>query len=437
MQEWTRRRWLHTAVTAPLGLMAVAGRRSAGQPSQSGPASDYGAGTLPVGIRSRVITGVNGIAMHVLEAGYDPPGRPGLLLVHGFPELGYSWRKVMLPLARGGLPRDGAGSTWLRPQRRHRRDVRRRPDAVLDAEPRARHDGADLRPRPSLAGRSGGARLRVSGRRMVRTHAPGHLPLGRDDECTLRRHGAAAVQYRQRPASHRRRRRPTWTTGSRRSRRRASTIRPTTRPARRIENMWRAPQGLHAFLRAYYHAKSADWPENTPFPLAASTAGGVRQAAALLRDGHGQGDGRAGGRGHADGRSRSRTAAGCRIPSWRCTAAEYGRTGFQGGLQSYRVGRVARLSAELQLFAGRTIDVPATFISGKSDWGVFQRRGQLRGDAEDGVHEVHRHAPDRRRRTLGAAGAAGAGGGPGGGVPAPEPHTWRLAAGNPSAIHGR
>jgi len=56
-------------------------------------------------------------------------------------------------------------------------------------------------------------------------------------------------------------------------------------------------------------------------------------------------------------------------------ASEYGRTGFQGGLQSYRVGRSPRLGAELQLFAGRTIDVPAMFVSGKSDWGVFQRAG--------------------------------------------------------------
>jgi len=58
-------------------------------------------------------------------------------------------------------------------------------------------------------------------------------------------------------------------------------------------------------------------------------------------------------------------------------AGEYGRTGFQGGLQSYRVGRMPRLSAELQLFAGRTIDVPSLFLSGKSDWGVYQRAGSL------------------------------------------------------------
>ena len=36
--------------------------------------------------------------------------------------------------------------------------------------------------------------------------------------------------------------------------------------------MWRAPQGVHAFLRAYYHYKSADWTGNKPFKLASFTA---------------------------------------------------------------------------------------------------------------------------------------------------------------------
>ncbi|MBW0007472.1 MAG: alpha/beta hydrolase, partial [Sphingomonas sp.] len=56
-------------------------------------------------------------------------------------------------------------------------------------------------------------------------------------------------------------------------------------------------------------------------------------------------------------------------------AGEYRRTGFQGGLQWYRcrTGRV--LEGELQLFAGRTIDVPSLFIAGESDWGTFQTPG--------------------------------------------------------------
>jgi hypothetical protein len=36
--------------------------------------------------------------------------------------------------------------------------------------------------------------------------------------------------------------------------------------------MLHAPQGLHAFFRAYYHYKSADWKRNNPHPLKARTA---------------------------------------------------------------------------------------------------------------------------------------------------------------------
>jgi pimeloyl-ACP methyl ester carboxylesterase len=53
---------------------------------------------------------------------------------------------------------------------------------------------------------------------------------------------------------------------------------------------------------------------------------------------------------------------------------EYGRTGFQGGLNGYR-GSPG--DVDLQVFAGRTIDVPSTFMGGKSDWGVYQNPGAL------------------------------------------------------------
>ena len=55
---------------------------------------------LPAGIASRMIPGINGLDMHILEAG--DPSHPCLLLLHGFPELAFSWRKVMLPLAALG-----------------------------------------------------------------------------------------------------------------------------------------------------------------------------------------------------------------------------------------------------------------------------------------------------------------------------------------------
>jgi pimeloyl-ACP methyl ester carboxylesterase len=148
----------------------------------------------------------------------------------------------------------------------------------------------------------------------------------------------------------------------------------TTRPAN--ENMWHPPQGIHDFLRAYYHMKSADWPANQPFPLSANTAAELAKLPRYYVMDLGKGMAES----VAPEMPSAAHIAGC---AWltdeqlRVYSSEFGRTGFQGGLQSYRVGRTPRLAAELQLFAGRTIDVPSLFISGRSDWGVYQRAGSL------------------------------------------------------------
>ena len=39
---------------------------------------------LPAAIRSRYVDGINGLRMHVLEAGFETPNRPCLPLLHGF-----------------------------------------------------------------------------------------------------------------------------------------------------------------------------------------------------------------------------------------------------------------------------------------------------------------------------------------------------------------
>src|SRR5690242_8134730 len=58
---------------------------------------------LPSTIRSRYVDNINGLRMHLLEAGFESAGRPCVLLLHGFPELAYSWRKVMPALAAAGF----------------------------------------------------------------------------------------------------------------------------------------------------------------------------------------------------------------------------------------------------------------------------------------------------------------------------------------------
>jgi pimeloyl-ACP methyl ester carboxylesterase len=139
------------------------------------------------------------------------------------------------------------------------------------------------------------------------------------------------------------------------------------------ENMWHAKQGLQAFLRAYYHMKSADWKQNDPHPLAARTASEwaklPRYYVMDLDKGMAE-------QVAADMPSASEIAACKWLPDseLRVYTEEYGRTGFQGGLNGYR-GSPG--DVDLMLFAGKTIDVPATFMGGKKDWGVYQNPGSL------------------------------------------------------------
>ena len=61
------------------------------------------AAALAPGIRSRFVPDINGLRVHMLEAGSSAERRPLILLLHGFPEFAFSWRKVVLPLAAAGF----------------------------------------------------------------------------------------------------------------------------------------------------------------------------------------------------------------------------------------------------------------------------------------------------------------------------------------------
>src|SRR5438132_4652149 len=94
----TRRQVLRALAAMPVGF---AGALSVA--AQANRDVAYGGTTLPAGIRSRFIHNVNGITYHILEAGFESAARPCVLLIHGFPELAYSWRRVIPPLARAGF----------------------------------------------------------------------------------------------------------------------------------------------------------------------------------------------------------------------------------------------------------------------------------------------------------------------------------------------
>jgi pimeloyl-ACP methyl ester carboxylesterase len=177
------------------------------------------------------------------------------------------------------------------------------------------------------------------------------------------------------------------------------------------DNLWRAPQGIHAFLRSYYHFKSADWKQNKPFKLASFTASElVKMPTYYIMDlGKGMAETVA-----SEMPSAAEIAACKWLPDNELAVyvAEFTRTGFQGGLQWYRT-ITGKYIAELETFSGRTIDVPACFISGKSDWGSYQNPGALermesgactqwRGThfVEGAGHWVQQEQPEEVRRLL-------------------------------------
>jgi pimeloyl-ACP methyl ester carboxylesterase len=62
--------------------------------------------------------------------------------------------------------------------------------------------------------------------------------------------------------------------------------------------------------------------------------------------------------------------------------AEFGRTGFQGGLNWYRASVSSDGARSLRLYSGMQIDVPAAFIAGSRDWGIHQTPGAMNAMAE-------------------------------------------------------
>jgi pimeloyl-ACP methyl ester carboxylesterase len=141
-------------------------------------------------------------------------------------------------------------------------------------------------------------------------------------------------------------------------------------------DMRNAPQGLHAFLRGYYHQKSADWTANRPFPLAAWSAAELAKLPAYYVMDLDKGMAET-----VAAEMPSATAiAACRwLPDEELAvySAEFTRTGFQGGLNWYRCRTDPRHNTDLQVFSGRSIDQPSLFIAGSSDWGVYQKPGDF------------------------------------------------------------
>ena len=141
-------------------------------------------------------------------------------------------------------------------------------------------------------------------------------------------------------------------------------------------DMHDCPQGIHAFLRAYFHIKSADFRANVPHPLNSWAADELakmpkyyimdssKNMAQTVAE-------------HAPSEADAAHCAWLTDDELRVYGGEFTRTSFRGGLKWYRNATDANGIAQLQAFAGRSIDVPCCFIAGKSDWGPYQSPGAL------------------------------------------------------------
>ncbi len=156
----TRRRLLEGVAAAALAPIVVT-RSASSVRAQTQPAAarigPLSPSVLPAGVRSRFVDDVNGLRMHVLEAGYETPGRPAVLMIHGFPGTGLQLAQCDGTGRRSRIPRVRTGRPRLRAHvGRRLGEIRRRPATVRQPEQGARHAVARLGARLSLGAASSG-----------------------------------------------------------------------------------------------------------------------------------------------------------------------------------------------------------------------------------------------------------------------------------------
>jgi pimeloyl-ACP methyl ester carboxylesterase len=139
------------------------------------------------------------------------------------------------------------------------------------------------------------------------------------------------------------------------------------------------PKGsLHDFLRGYFYLKSADWEGNDPKALAAWSASelqklpyyyvmplhsSMRESVSLhMKDENPE-------------IVKEKSQRWLPDSDLAVYAQEWARTGFQGGLNWYRVATEEANMKDVELFAGTKVRVPLLFVSGRRDWGMYQEPG--------------------------------------------------------------
>ena len=324
--------------------------------------SPYSENVIDPAITSYQIDNGNGLSSHVLVAGN--PEDPCVLLLHGFPELAFSWRKVMLPLAAAGYhviapDQRGYGRT-IGSDNRFNGDVAsfRLYNLVQDAlgvvaalGHKSVHSvvGHDF-------GSSVAAWCAVTRPDIFNSVVLMSAPFAGTPKANSTQNSIATIDHDALAQLNPPRKHYQWYY--------------STQEAN--NNMQQAAQGIHNFLRAYYHCKSADWADNNPHELKSWAA----EELALLPTYYVMH--KSMGMAETVATEMPDTAV-IESNNWLTEtelaiyAAEFQRTGFQGGLNWYRCVTSGQFNDELRNYSGKTIDIPCMFIAGACDWGIYQK----------------------------------------------------------------
>lgn len=325
---------------------------------------------LPAGLRSRIAENVNGLNMHILEAGEASGPAGTLLLLHGFPELAFCWRRVMPLLADRGY------HVIAPDQRGYGRTT---PSPVVYDDPVEPYSLLNLAgDMVALLGALG-----LDGVDAVIGHDFGSLVAG---TCALvrpdlfRRLALLGTPFAGAPAFATPLGTPLADDPIH------AELLALDRPRKHYllyyagpeanDDMWKCPQGVSDMLRGYYHHKSADWPGNHPHPLGGWSADqlALMPSYYVMPADQTMGEIAAA---HMPSKDQVASCAWLSEVDLEVVAGEFARTGFQGGMQWYRSAMRGDMARGLGLFAGRKVQCPTLFVAGEGDWAAYQVPGAI------------------------------------------------------------
>jgi len=133
-------------------------------------------------------------------------------------------------------------------------------------------------------------------------------------------------------------------------------------------------RSLHKFLRAYYHMKSADWKENNPYELGKWTAQNLAKMPEyyIMKLDHTMVEA-----------VMSEFPKNNSYENWlndielEVYSNSFFKNSFQPALNWYRCMTSPFQNNDLRVFSNKKIEVPSCFIAGEKDWGIFQKPGAL------------------------------------------------------------